>query len=582
MRIQTGHSIAFSAAAAVLCLILSGCAATKPTVQQASQPNEYSAYFYSAATVLAYSNQLETAERIFRLALTYDPGALSIKQAIYNTMYNRLSRQEIPLPVFSAYADSLLKQNGLNQLMLEQYYNVLVQSGNNRKAKAVLEIYLKGYSSARAYTSLYYLEQQQEGKSRVELLDKAFKLAGNDPEFLTSLGYLYLAIDSTLAESVWQKALQFDETSRSAAALWDLYAKQNKPVKLRKLYASFYLPQDRDKLEDVLTNALTGGEYQSLLDLQDLVVASREPRLLEKILQAGWLAGDDLRFGQSLAALQNLRLGHQDEQFVDFYAALSALKQHDDASVLSRIARLDGINTLNELVGGFRATFLSGNQSGDASALSLLKSRLRKAIMPATEKQLPWQVKDYLLAVLDSLSFDNLPGAPDDVTKACALFYYDNGRRTYDTYLWLAQHYQKTKSYINLRALLRNALEEYPEDAALLNWLGYSYVNDEYNLEEAEIFIRRALQLSPDNPYYLDSLAWLYFVKGDYQTALKLMELPARLEKMPSEIAYHLARICVALDNYKAAIDYLNLVIEINDDPEYVKDARVILQKLTQ
>ncbi|MFO7660335.1 MAG: tetratricopeptide repeat protein, partial [Candidatus Cloacimonadaceae bacterium] len=131
----------------------------------------------------------------------------------------------------------------------------------------------------------------------------------------------------------------------------------------------------------------------------------------------------------------------------------------------------------------------------------------------------------------------------------------------------------------NLNAILREALNYFPEDAALLNWLGYNYIQKEYNLAEAEVMILRALQLSPQNPFFLDSIAWLHFLKKDYQKALELMQIPAEMQDMPSEIAYHLARIHIALKNYEDAIPYLNRAIEANDDPEYVKQAQDALRQ---
>jgi FimV-like protein len=98
--------------------------------------------------------------------------------------------------------------------------------------------------------------------------------------------------------------------------------------------------------------------------------------------------------------------------------------------------------------------------------------------------------------------------------------------------------------------------------------------------DEAETLIKRALDLYPNYPFYLDSLAWLYYNKGEFAMAKQLMEIPSQLQQMPSEVAWHLAKIYLANGDKKAAQDYLNLVIKTADDPEYTRQAKELLDEL--
>ena len=58
-------------------------------------------------------------------------------------------------------------------------------------------------------------------------------------------------------------------------------------------------------------------------------------------------------------------------------------------------------------------------------------------------------------------------------------------------------------------------LKDRPEDASLLNALGYSLADRNQKLPRAETLIRKALVASPDNPAFLDSLGWVLFRRGD-------------------------------------------------------------------
>ncbi len=54
-----------------------------------------------------------------------------------------------------------------------------------------------------------------------------------------------------------------------------------------------------------------------------------------------------------------------------------------------------------------------------------------------------------------------------------------------------------------------------PEHAEAMNFVGYSYAEKGVKLDEAERLLLRALELRPDNGFFLDSLGWVYFQKGD-------------------------------------------------------------------
>jgi tetratricopeptide (TPR) repeat protein len=81
-------------------------------------------------------------------------------------------------------------------------------------------------------------------------------------------------------------------------------------------------------------------------------------------------------------------------------------------------------------------------------------------------------------------------------------------------------------------------LKDRPEDASLLNALGYSLADRNQKLPRAEAMIRKALLASPDNPAFLDSLGWVRFRRGDIQGALPHLERAYRIFP-DAEIASH-------------------------------------------
>ncbi|WP_237168708.1 tetratricopeptide repeat protein [Paracoccus shandongensis] len=68
------------------------------------------------------------------------------------------------------------------------------------------------------------------------------------------------------------------------------------------------------------------------------------------------------------------------------------------------------------------------------------------------------------------------------------------------------------------------AIEIRPNQASLLNYLGYSWIDRNENLDRALALIQKAVELSPEDGYILDSLAWAYYRLGRYQDAVAPME----------------------------------------------------------
>jgi tetratricopeptide (TPR) repeat protein len=81
-------------------------------------------------------------------------------------------------------------------------------------------------------------------------------------------------------------------------------------------------------------------------------------------------------------------------------------------------------------------------------------------------------------------------------------------------------------------------LKSRPEDASLLNALGYSLADRNQKLPRAEQLIRKALESSPDNPAFLDSLGWVRFRRGDVAGAIPHLERAYRIFP-DAEIASH-------------------------------------------
>jgi tetratricopeptide (TPR) repeat protein len=101
---------------------------------------------------------------------------------------------------------------------------------------------------------------------------------------------------------------------------------------------------------------------------------------------------------------------------------------------------------------------------------------------------------------------------------------------------------------------LREILRETPNNPIAMNNLGYFLLERDQRIEEARDLIRRALDIDPTNPNYLDSLGWAYYKLGDYATAERYLREAARIDGSSPAIEEHLGDVYEKLDRKEIAL----------------------------
>jgi len=100
--------------------------------------------------------------------------------------------------------------------------------------------------------------------------------------------------------------------------------------------------------------------------------------------------------------------------------------------------------------------------------------------------------------------------------------------------------YERSHEWPKAEADLKKALELFPEQPQVLNYLGYSWIDQGTNLDSGMEMIKRAVQQRPDDGYIVDSLGWAYFRLGNYEEAVKQLEHAVDLKPEDPTINDHL------------------------------------------
>lgn len=103
-----------------------------------------------------------------------------------------------------------------------------------------------------------------------------------------------------------------------------------------------------------------------------------------------------------------------------------------------------------------------------------------------------------------------------------------------------AMSYDKIDRWPDAERDLKAALALKPNEAYLLNYLGYSYVDRNLNLDEAKRMIERAVALRPKDGYIVDSLGWALYRTGDFEGAVEKLERAVELKPTDATINDHL------------------------------------------
>ena len=114
--------------------------------------------------------------------------------------------------------------------------------------------------------------------------------------------------------------------------------------------------------------------------------------------------------------------------------------------------------------------------------------------------------------------------------------------------------FDKQKKFAEAESAFRQVLSRDPENAIALNYLGYMLAERGERLDESVTYLKKALQVEPENPSYLDSLGWAYFKADKLDLAETNLKRAADQLKTNSVIQEHYGQVLFKLGRFDEAI----------------------------
>jgi tetratricopeptide (TPR) repeat protein len=175
------------------------------------------------------------------------------------------------------------------------------------------------------------------------------------------------------------------------------------------------------------------------------------------------------------------------------------------------------------------------------------------------------------------------PEAEEDLNKAEQLATKPEDKQ-YITFL-RGSTFERQKKYDQAEEMFRKVLDQDPQSAMTLNYLGYMLADRGAKLDEALVLIKKAVDQDPANGAYLDSLGWAYFKLGKYDQAEdNLLKASQHMGADPTvqdhlgDLYQKTGRLKLAAAHWERALDEWNKTISAEVDTDDVTQVQKKLE----
>jgi tetratricopeptide (TPR) repeat protein len=517
-------------------------------VDKAAEESDYGcSYFYflwgrHSELTAEYDAALEAYEK----ALICDPDAEFVISKL-PLLLMQLNRKAEAAEVLQDYLARNPESTESRMLLAK----VLVQSGNFQAAaeqyRKVHELSPKDASPLLLLSELLLAEGSRD-QAKAELKKALAADSASWPAHLFLARMLLAEEDFAQAMKHYQQAAAANPSEGLRLEMAEAFVRQEKHSEAVKIYQELL---KHDEMNEEARIAL----------IHVLLLQNKDEKAMAELKRLKELAGSQERAELTLAKL-----------YVRW-------EEHDKAAVL--LAKLLKETELAE------AHYLLAVLRFQAKDYEEAIAELRK-IGPAAE--------EYEDALLLQVRILREMARPDEAVRLLEAALAGQ-RLSPDTHLLLAGLYQAADQEEGCRRVFERALTLYPEDERLLydyglflelaenrsqalavmerlvkinpqhvgalNYLGYIWADSKTNLNQAFLYLSRAVKLKPDNAYIRDSLGWLHHRQGKTEEARKLLEQAVSMLPNDPAMLDHLAEVCLAAGDAPQALQHWRKALEL-------------------
>ena len=566
----------------LLCLmlavgLLAACSANKESGRDprrpAQNPNHASMYYYVTGSLHFNDEAYGTAYSLFKRAANSDPGSYRIRrQMLLSAMYFYIQQRSDSLAV-KKLVDNNREFISTDPELVDAAYNVYNSMSDVAGTRWAIDLMLTRYPTARAHVLNFIFSYHGSQQGDPNLLKPALELAKNDPQQLHALSQILDMVDPPSALDAAKRLYAIDPGSGSAMMVAIRLVGMNDPAAAKAYFDTLRYPQDTMLMYAILDEALQAGQLEFMNSVAAQVIATNDSELSYMIALAAMLSRNGGVMASVESSLADDEASQTEENYLTSLLIANSLLENDQRDLMPMLSRLAGSQDLENIVRFYILGMGTLLQDPDEAVPDSVYEDLSNRVA----SRLPDNVYSrFLISTAlaipedDSLLALNYSNAKEDLI----LSYFQKGIYPREDINWLLSVYYQTGRLLERIPLLAKGISLYPDEHSWFNDLGYTLLTRGGDPEEAAELIFEALRMDPENPFYLDSIAWYYYLKGDYQQALESMSGVLDMPEMPSEIAYHIGLIYMRLNDFEAATRYMGYAAEGTDDPVHNQKAQ--------
>ena len=476
------------------------------------------------AFVLKEEKRYEEALGFAQKAFTLAPDDVTVK-VVYADILNNTANKD-NAGVAAGIYEEILDTDPDNLYIREMAITNFMAVGDYERALRHIDYIIDADPDnmfAYYYRGRVFLEKNDLYQAEQSLI-KASSVLRPPPAFLFDLAVLYQATD------------RFEEAAHTLERLLFIYPDD---VKGREAIVSVYNELGNDRKEH--------------MHLEKLFTIT-SPGDIERIgLGVYYLNKNDP--DKAIEELEQI-IADNPTGYKAFYFLAAAYEEKGDSEkaieLFSKIPKTDSFSNPARL----RTSIILQKNGNSKTAIAVLESLINDGYNDP-------QVFLLLAAVYEEN--DNFTSASDVLEKAVIQF-PDSTKLMFQSAVLLDKLGEKGKCLIRMQEIIKKK----PNHAEALNYVGYTWAEQGIRLDEAEVMIRKALEIKPDSVFILDSLAWVYYQKGDYVNALALLKEVVTASTKDPVIFEHLGDAYHKNGNKKEAIAAYRSALDF-DHPEREK-----------
>lgn len=556
------------------CFLLGSCrAAVSPppppreVTQQVVQPRAAEddpadlscAYFYFLwGTHSEYHQKYEEALEAYEKAAICDPSARYFKEKIPLLLLKMGELEKAGDWLRQALNED--PEDNSNRLFLASLY---IQQGEMDKA---IELYDQVLATdpdnegVQLRLGLLYSHQEQFDEAEKILRTLTEKNGGSYFSHLSLARLLKQLGQNQEAGREYEKALELNWSNDLAYEIGYFYLSEKKHEDALRLYTAI-LDQDpfdeRAALSRVQVLLEMEKNDQALDELKTIGNFSKDPIAIDIIVSKVLLRKTEVAKAREILLRLARETGNSEARY------MLALLAYQDKEYTTALWYLDQIRPDSSEFE--EAVFLQSRIYKETGKIDKGISLLKRHIVSETSRS------PLFYALLSSFYQEK----KDDISaislmEAAIAVYSDNPQLYFEYGLLL----DKRGMFEQAMAKMEKVLEFQPDHADALNYIGYTWADNNVHLDRALEYIRRAASLKPDNGYIIDSLGWVHYRLGNLDQAARELERALELEPGDPHIHDHLGDVYRDLgEKVKALKAYLR-AYEMFDEDDKKKQVR--------